>query len=261
MFPAYFVFLNLLGHMGGDIVTQQVLGVVMTAAVLGAIPLAACRARRVPIGPAFRLPGRAAGTFAAAIVLGLSFWVVSHEAVLGMQRFRDVDLDPVFMQRVQAYAEKLRELPAAVVFLTMALTPAVFEEAFFRGYLFSALRSRAGVATTIVTTAIVFGAFHLIAPNPLATERFVSSTLVGLVLGWVRWRTGTVLPGMLIHTVHNGLLILLVYCEPQLTERGFGVARETHLPADWLTAGVTATCLGLCTIYALTRRRSGEPAA
>jgi ABC-2 type transport system permease protein/sodium transport system permease protein len=265
MFPAYFVFLNLLGRMGDEIVTQLVLGVVMTAIVLGAIPLAACQARRVPIGPAFRFPDRAAGVFAAATVVGLSFWIVSHEAVLGMQKIRDVSLDPMFMQRVQEYADKLRDLPAVVVFLTIALAPAVFEEAFFRGYLFSALRSRAseslaGVATTIVTTAIVFGAFHLIAPNPLASERFVSSTLVGLVLGWLRWRTGTVLPGMLLHTLHNGLLIMLVYYEPQLSERGIGIARETHIPTEWVAAGVMTACLGLCAIYALTRGRANEPA-
>ena len=259
MFPAYFVFLNLLGRMGDEIVTQQILGVVMTAAVLGGIPLAACRARRVPIGPAFRLPDRAAGIFAAAIVLGLSFWVVSHEAVLAMQKWRAVSLDPIFIEQVNEYADKLRTLPAAVVFLTMALTPAVFEEAFFRGYLFSALRSRARVATSIVTTAIVFGAFHLIAPNPLASERFVSSTFVGLVLGWVRWRTGTLLPGILMHTLHNGLLLLIVYYEPQLSAGGSGVARESHLPADWLATGITAACVALFAIYAMTRP-PGEPA-
>ena len=104
----------------------------------------------------------------------------------------------------------------------------------------------------------MFGAFHLIAPNPLASERFVSSTLVGLALGWLRWRTGTVLPGMLLHTLHNGLLIILVYYEPQLTERGIGITREMHLPTDWMAAGVTTACLGLCAIYALTRREPGE---
>jgi ABC-2 type transport system permease protein/sodium transport system permease protein len=257
MFPAYFIFLNLLGRLGDDIATQQVLGVIMTAIVLGGIPLAACRARRVPIGPAFRFPDRAAGVFAASGVWGLSFWVVSHEVVLGLQKWRAVSLDPVFLEHVNVYADRLRELPAVVVFLTMALTPAVFEEAFFRGYLFTALRARASVATSVVTTAIVFGAFHLIAPNPLASERFVSSTLVGLVLGWLRWRTGTTLPGILMHTLHNGLLILVVYYQPQLTERGIGIARESHLPGDWLAAGLAAACAGLVAIYALTRRVRG----
>lgn len=261
MFPAYFVCLNLLGRMGDEIVMQLVLSVLMTALVLGAIPLAACQVRRVPIGPAFRLPDRAVPVFAAALVLGLSFWVIAHEAVLGIQQMRDAALDPVLMRRVQEYADQLRELPAIVVFLSMALAPAVFEEAFFRGYLFSALRSRAGAAATIVMTAVVFGAFHLIAPNPAASERFVSSTLVGLVLGWVRWRTGTVLPGLLIHTIHNGLLILLIYYEPLLTEHGIGVNSEAHLPVDWLSAGVLTACAGLCAIYALTRRASAEPAS
>src|SRR5262249_23702149 len=133
--------------------------------------------------------------------------------------------------------------------------PAFFEEAFFRGFLFAAFRSRTTPAVAVVATALAFGFFHWISLSPFAAERFVSSTLVGLVLGWLRWRTGSLLPGILVHILHNGLLALLLIYEPELTAQGIGVAQEKHLPDLWIGAGAGAVCLGLVTMYAATRRR------
>src|SRR5579872_2321349 len=74
MFPAYFLFFSQLGGVHENIAIQQILGVAMTAIVFGGFPLAACRARRVPIGPAFRLPRSAWVVFAAAVLVGSAFW-------------------------------------------------------------------------------------------------------------------------------------------------------------------------------------------
>jgi len=93
---------------------------------------------------------------------------------------------------------------------------------------------------TIFGTALAFGFFHWISPSPFASERFVSSTLVGLVLGFIRWRTGSLLPGILVHILHNGLLALLLIYEPELTARGIGVEQEQHLPELWIAAGAGA---------------------
>ena len=227
----------------------------MTALVFGGFPLAACHVGRVAVRPAFRIPASAPAVFIAAAVIGLSFWILSHEAVVLLHDWRDVALTPALVETLKAYADRLRAIPAPLVVLTMAVTPALFEEAFFRGYLFAALRSRMTPATTIVTTAIVFGLFHVVAPNPLASERLVSSTLVGLMLGWVRWRTGSLLPGMLLHTIHNGFVILVAYYEPQLVARGIGIAEQEHLPTAWLAAGALAVTAGAIGMYAATKCR------
>jgi ABC-2 type transport system permease protein/sodium transport system permease protein len=243
-------------HLRGSIVGQQIAGAVMTAVLFGAVPLAAMRARRVPIASALSLPSSPAVAMTAAVVMGLSFWVIGHEAVVGVQRFRDVSLVPKFMEQVQEYVGLLRTLPVAIVVLTMAVTPAAFEEFFFRGFLLPALKTKMTPAAAIVLSALAFGLFHGISPNPLAAERVLSSTLVGLLLGWVRWRSGTVLPGMLLHAVNNALLILLVYYEPQLSAAGFGVSREQHLPAAWIAAGALGVCAGMALMFLATRGTS-----
>jgi sodium transport system permease protein len=254
MFPAYFLFFNLLGRASENIVAQLALGVAMTAIVFGGIPLAVCRARRVPIAPAFRLPSSAPAVSLAVALVGLSFWTLSHETVLFLKHWRDVTLDPRLVTAVNEYIARLRTLPAPVVVLCMALVPAFFEEAFFRGYLFAALASRTTATATIVATAIGFGLFHVINPSQMASERFVSTTLIGLVLGFVRWRTGSVLPGIVLHTLHNGLVILLAYYEPELTRARIAISETEHLPAGWIAAGAAAVCAGLAVLYVATRQ-------
>lgn len=253
MFPAYFFALGAMEHLRGDILGQQIVGAIMTVVIFGGIPLAAMRARRVPVAPAFRLPEAPAIAVGAALMLGLSFWVVGHESVVSVQQFRDLSLVPKFMELVQEYVAQLRTLPAAVVVLTMAVIPAIFEEIFFRGYLWPALRTRSSPVVAIILSAIAFGLFHGINPNPLAAERVLSSTLIGLLLGWVRWRTGSVLPGILLHAVNNALLILLVYYEPQLTAAGIGISREQHLPAGWIAGGAMGIIAGAALMFIGTR--------
>ncbi len=258
MFPTYFFLINLLGRAGDSIVAQQVTGAVMTAVVFGGFPLAACHFQRVPIAPAFRLPHSPFSVFFAVVVLGFSLWTLSHETVVLLHNWREVELTPKLVEALQHYADKLRTLPVPLVVLSMAVTPAVFEEIFFRGFLFAALRTRTSAAATILSTALVFGLFHLITPNPLAGERFVSSTFVGLVLGWVRWRTGSLLPGILLHTLHNGFLILVAIYEPQLMALGIGISQEKHLSYVWLAGGAIAVCVGLTVVYAATRRIASD---
>src|SRR5262249_4186191 len=108
--------------------------------------------------------------------------------------------------RLRELVREMYASPALIVIATHAAIGAL-EELFFRGYLFAALRAATGPRTTILISALLFGLFHGVS----GFDRLLPSTLMGLVLGWVCWRTGSVLPGMLLHACYNGLLIGLVY--------------------------------------------------
>jgi ABC-2 type transport system permease protein/sodium transport system permease protein len=184
-------------------------------------------------------------------------WTVCHEAIV-LLHWEEVTLDPNLVEALQKYMANLRMIPAPVVVCAMAFVPALFEEGFFRGFLFPAFRSRTTPAMAIVATAVAFGFFHWISPSLLATERFVSSTFVGLVLGWVRWRTGSLLPGIVLHVLHNTFVILVAYYEPQLRERGIGILPGHHLPHAWIGAGAAALCAGLAVLYVATHRNKSR---
>lgn len=100
---------------------------------------------------------------------------------------------------------------AAVYMLVFALLPAVCEELAFRGFILTGLRRRFRNGTAILICSFLFAVSHM------NVFQFLPTFVLGLVLGVLAVRGGSVLPGMAYHLVHNGLLIGLT-CAEQLAE-------------------------------------------
>ncbi|MEI6223670.1 MAG: type II CAAX endopeptidase family protein [Deltaproteobacteria bacterium] len=87
--------------------------------------------------------------------------------------------------------------------LAMALAASVLapvaEEVAFRGYLLSALRTHLRPGPAIVGSSVLFACMHL---DPV---RFPAVLFLGLFLGWLAWRTGSVWPAVAAHAVNNAL--------------------------------------------------------
>ena len=91
---------------------------------------------------------------------------------------------------------------AANLGATTLVVPVV-EELTFRGAGYSLLALRYGKGVAIVGTGILFGAAHgLVLALPLLVA-------FGVALAWLRSRTGSVVPGIVLHGVFNGLAVAL----------------------------------------------------
>ena len=79
------------------------------------------------------------------------------------------------------------------------------EEYVFRGVGFGLVSSVAGPMVAVVATALAFGLAHgLVLGLPVLT-------LFGAVLGWLRWKTDSLYPPMILHGIFNaGALIAAV---------------------------------------------------
>jgi ABC-2 type transport system permease protein/sodium transport system permease protein len=212
--------------------------------LFGGVPLLSAWLGRVRLATALRLARPGWQGCAAALLLGLCLWPWAHEVIL-LQRWAGfATLGQEHLEQVRKELEQWRTLPPVVFVLGLAVVPAVVEELFFRGYLFTALSSAARPWPAVLGSAALFGLFHLLGAGALTVERFLPSALLGVVLGWVCWRTGSVVPGILLHAAHNGLLVLLAYYEPRLAERGWQASAEAHLPAGLLLASALGAALG-----------------
>src|SRR5262249_39734976 len=149
------------------------------------------------------------------LLLGLCLWPFAHELGLWLRAWGGGVPEEVLKESEKLLAS-WRELSPVLVVLALGLVPAVVEELFFRGCLSRGLVGLAGPLGGVLASSLLFALFQLWMPGALAAERFVVSLLLGLVLGWVAWRTGSVLPGVLMHGAHNGTLALLAYYEPAL---------------------------------------------
>ena len=96
---------------------------------------------------------------------------------------------------------------AITLFALMVMVGApIVEEIFFRGLLFASLRKRGlGAVLTIVISALVFAGFHF---EPL---RFFVLLPTGLVLGWVRWKTGSTGAAIVTHGLLNAPGAVLLF--------------------------------------------------
>lgn len=230
-----------------------------TAIVFGAVPLVFVYWRRIPwqTGMQWRWPP--AASWLGAAILGVSMWPFAHEVTVATQAAGLATLDEEQFERVRGLVEQVRTAPFAFVLLAFALSPAIFEELCFRGFVFSAFRSRLRPWPAILASGFLFGLFHLVATDALAVERFVPSTLLGLALGWVCYRTASVFPGMVVHACHNGFLAVTVYYLPELKARGWGLEEEFHLPWIWLAVAALGVVIGVGTIYFSSRVPRPEP--
>ncbi len=105
-----------------------------------------------------------------------------------------------------SYTEVLGcELSYGQLWLAMVLFPVLSEEWLDRGVLWAALRRVTGVRATVLCTAILFALMHGLNGGGIleVPHRFV----VGLGLGWLRLRSGSLLPGILAHALLNTLAI------------------------------------------------------
>ncbi|HEX8362280.1 MAG TPA: ABC transporter permease subunit/CPBP intramembrane protease [Longimicrobium sp.] len=108
----------------------------------------------------------------------------------------------------------------------VAATPAVCEELVFRGVLLQSLGRELTAARAVAVSALVFGAFHV--SNETAI-RFLPTAWIGVLMGYVVWRSRSVFASMLMHFVNNGAVVLLLW-QPEVRRFALAGDRPATLP-------------------------------
>jgi sodium transport system permease protein len=138
---------------------------------------------------------------AAACAAGVLLAVALHPVANWLQ---------VIVQWIYPLNEQLKEQLATLNFqsqslwmslLVFAALPAICEELAFRGFVLSGLRHLGHKWTAIVVSSVFFAAAHAF------FQQSIVACLLGLILGFVAVQTGSILPGVLFHLVHNSLAV------------------------------------------------------
>jgi len=100
------------------------------------------------------------------------------------------------------------ESPSRLLWLLalLALTPAICEEAVFRGVLLAGIRGRGSAIRIAVFNGLVFGAFHISFESAF---RFLPTAWLGFILAWAVLSTRSIWVGVLMHFVNNGSIVLM----------------------------------------------------
>jgi uncharacterized protein len=200
---------------------HPVLGLAWTEVFVLLLPaLIAAEAAGLRTAPLLRLRWPGAKRVALGFAVGLAGFPLASGLMLAAIRL----LPPGWVAANDV--SKLFELPgwqpAGIAVVASLLAP-LCEEVTFRGYVLSAF-ARRRPAAAIAGAALLFAVMHV---DPV---RFVAVFALGVLFGWLAWRSGSIWPAVAAHAANNGTASALAF----LT----GTAPETEEPTVAAIAGV-----------------------
>ena len=95
------------------------------------------------------------------------------------------------------------ELNVLLSLLLVAVTPALCEEVFFRGYLQRHLERSCGMIWGIFWAGFIFGLFHL------RMTQLLPLSMLGIYLAYLTWRTGSLWIPIVIHFANNAFAVAI----------------------------------------------------
>jgi len=222
------------------------------------LPFLLARLQGVEPASGFQLRRAPIGVFIAAGVLGFTLWPLAYDLIVLCQKLGIATLSTDVIKEHQAQLEelvgRLQAIHPIPMILAGAIVPAIGEELFFRGYLLGALRGRLPSWAAIGLVALVFGLPHASLLGLIVVERVASSTLLGVALGWLCWRSQSVFPGMLLHAINNALMLSLLYSANQWRAWGYNPDSLSYLPPPLVAISAAAAFIAFLTVVWLTRQ-------
>lgn len=142
--------------------------------------------------PAAALSRAAAAVLMVLPLVALSGWLIEHlwPQAGGSNPLLDLVLTNPDPRALACFA------------LTATLLAPLFEETLFRGVLLPVLARRLGPLPAVLASAAVFALAHL------SLTELVPLLVLGVGLGWLRWRSGRLVASVLMHSLWNGLTFL-----------------------------------------------------
>lgn len=99
-----------------------------------------------------------------------------------------------------------------LVFVSLVILPPITEEILMRGFLYSGLRTKLSMVTAGLITSLLFAAAHL----PEGTGGLfwigaIDTFTLSLVLVYLREKTGSLWPAILLHAIKNGIAFAVLF--------------------------------------------------
>ncbi len=147
--------------------------------------------------------------------------------------------------------ESLMHNPLGIFCLAVA-GPVVEELVFRRAFLGSLLEGKVKAVVAVPITALVFGLVHF---NP---AQIPAAFVIGILLGWLYVRTGSIIPSVVCHVVNNSLCVVVALCVSKNATFSLLVGGTVNAVAISVAAAVIAALL--IRTYNRKTAASAEPA-
>lgn len=106
--------------------------------------------------------------------------------------------------KTDSLVTRLSTINIIIAFISAAIVSPIYEEIFYRGFLYRFFRSKYGLLTGMLISSFIFMIVHIPTFNSLPY-----TFLAGLVFAWTYEKTQSIYPAMIIHGLFNGIAVVL----------------------------------------------------
>jgi hypothetical protein len=138
---------------------------------------------------------------ALSVALGLASFLLANE----IDRLIAIILPLPEEYKERMYAALIAQnwLDWILAILAVVILPSVFEEMVLRGFVQNTFEQYHKVLPAIAITAAIFAAMHGL------LSQIVQIFLLGVFLGWLAWKSESIIPAAIVHAINNLLYLLL----------------------------------------------------
>jgi uncharacterized protein len=106
--------------------------------------------------------------------------------------------------KTEAMQQNVTFFTVLIAFISAAVISPIYEEIFYRGFLYRWLRTRVGLTGALLLSSFIFTIIHIPTYNVMPVNFFS-----GILFALAYERTGSIWPSVLIHGLTNGIMVLL----------------------------------------------------
>ncbi|MYL57597.1 CPBP family intramembrane metalloprotease [Virgibacillus halodenitrificans] len=106
--------------------------------------------------------------------------------------------------KTEAMQQNVTFFSLLIAFISAAVISPLYEEIFYRGFLYRWLRTRIGLNGAILLSSLIFTVIHIPTYNAMPVNFFS-----GIIFALAYERTGLIWPSVIIHGLTNGIMVLL----------------------------------------------------
>ncbi|MGM0791392.1 MAG: CPBP family intramembrane glutamic endopeptidase [Bacillota bacterium] len=106
--------------------------------------------------------------------------------------------------KTEAMQQNVTFFTVLIAFISAAVISPIYEEIFYRGFLYRWLRTRMGLTGALLLSSLIFTIIHIPTYNVMPVNFFS-----GILFALAYERTGSIWPPVLIHGLTNGFMVLL----------------------------------------------------
>ncbi len=189
---------------------------------------------RMPFFKTFRLHPISLRLVGISVLIALSSLIVFDE----MDRLVNMVFPmPAWFEAAIRTAVQIESLADAVLLIGMVvLVAGVAEEMLFRGMVQRSIETYLDPAMGIVLSSVIFALAHFVPWTALQI------TFMGLLLGYLAWKSGSILPAIILHAINNLTYVVMMNTAPEVME-GYLMGRHVHPLWILLSVGLLAISL------------------